>query len=328
MRIGGLLSMTIPNIEKEDMTHPARAKVLHQAPMIKATQKTEINFVTWTSDLWADREEGGPVDANMQITISGSQGGNGRRVATEVDMENYTTVDEVGDIEGEKTEKDAKDKQLNDTSETENDTNQPNEGKAKERTSKEEEKRRISDDKHSVDLDKVVIKKREKKMEDKPVDDKVLVVKKPNSMIAKLAEKRKELSLSAPTLSPKSEHDKMELRKKFKEKYLTEEKITDKVLNMALESVFFDEEQGYQLINKLLEQEEEHNEVNDETKNDEEEITEDSSVGGPTQNEEQKSEISAEADAAESQNSQKEEEQSVDAHDELDFEAEEPEKTE
>merc|ERR1712228_20728 len=194
--------------------------------------------------------------------------------------------------------------------------------------SKEEEKRRISDDKHSVDLDKVVIKKREKKMEDKPVDDKVLVVKKPNSMIAKLAEKRKELSLSAPTLSPKSEHDKMELRKKFKEKYLTEEKITDKVLNMALESVFFDEEQGYKLINKLLEQEEEHNEVNDETKNDEEEITEDSSVGGPTQNEEQKSEISAEANAAESQNSQKEEEQSVDAHDELDFEAEEPEKTE
>merc|ERR1712228_207577 len=194
--------------------------------------------------------------------------------------------------------------------------------------SKEEEKRRISDDKHSVDLDKVVIKKREKKMEDKPVDDKVLVVKKPNSMIAKLAEKRKELSLSAPTLSPKSEHDKMELRKKFKEKYLTEEKITDKVLNMALESVFFDEEQGYQLINKLLEQEEEHNEVNDETKNDEEEITEDSSVGGRTQNEEQKNEINAEAEAAESQNSQKEEEQSVDAHDELDFEAEEPEKTE
>jgi len=39
MRIGGLLSMTIPNIEKEDMTHPARARVLHQAPMIKATQK-------------------------------------------------------------------------------------------------------------------------------------------------------------------------------------------------------------------------------------------------------------------------------------------------
>ena len=39
---------------------------------------------------------------------------------------------------------------------------------------KEEERKRKSDEKHNIDLDKVVIKKREKKTDEKSVDDKVL----------------------------------------------------------------------------------------------------------------------------------------------------------
>lgn len=38
--------------------------------------------------------------------------------------------------------------------------------------------------------------------------------------------------------------------------FQNEEKITEKVLNTALESVFYNEEQGHQLINMLLREEE------------------------------------------------------------------------
>ena len=40
-------------------------------------------------------------------------------------------------------------------------------------------------------------------------------------MIARLAEKRKELALDATISTPKSDQEKIELRKKFKEKVIT-----------------------------------------------------------------------------------------------------------
>ena len=129
-------------------------------------------------------------DANMQITISGGQGGSGRRVAREVDMENYTTVDEVGlilaitekftaflkvgDVEVDKAEKEARDAKLNEMSEAEKEEFKETERKMKERLLKEEERKRKLDEKLNVDLDKIVIKKREKRNEEISVDDKVL----------------------------------------------------------------------------------------------------------------------------------------------------------
>eukprot|EP00092_Neocalanus_flemingeri_P101025 GFUD01129103.1.p1 GENE.GFUD01129103.1~~GFUD01129103.1.p1 ORF type:complete len:244 (-),score=111.21 GFUD01129103.1:83-814(-) len=243
----------------------------------------------------------------MQITIPGGQGGSGRRVAREVDMENYTTVDQVGDVEVEKAEKEARNAKLNEMSETERTEFKEQEKKIKERLLREEERKRKLDEKVNIDLDKVVIKKREKKNEEKSLDDKVLVVKKPNSMIAKLAEKRKELSLLDSSVAPKSDQEKIDLRKKFKEQFVNEEKITEKVLNMALESVFYDEDQGNHLINLLLEQDEKKQEADVEQK--EENDVEDAKIDGN---------IEEVVDG----------ESSVDAHDELDFEAEEPEKTE
>jgi hypothetical protein len=130
------------------------------------------------------------ADANMQITISGGQGGSGRKVAREVDMENYTTVDEVGfilaitekfnaflkvgDVEVDKAEKEARDAKLNEMSEAEKEQFKEKERKMKERLLKEEERKRKLDEKLNVDLDKIVIKKREKKNEEISVDDKVL----------------------------------------------------------------------------------------------------------------------------------------------------------
>merc|ERR1711892_442908 len=281
-------------------------------------------------------EDTEPADANMQITISGGQGGGGRRVAREVDMENYTTVDEVGDVEVDKAEKEARDAKLNEMSEAEKEQYKERERKMKDRLLKEEERKRKLDEKLNVDLDKIVIKKRDKRNEDKSVDDKVLVVKKPNSMIGKLAEKRKELSLLATSATQKSDQEKTELRKKFKEKFLNEEKITEKVLNTALESVFYDEDQGYQLINMLLEEEEEEKQEDDIEQKDQIEVENyekdeiDENGEGYEKECKDKSNVEdgVENDAAAVNSDDTTVDTAVYAHDELDFEAEEPEKTE
>merc|ERR1711974_130407 len=84
----------------------------------------------------------------------------------------------------------------------------------------------------------------------------VLVVRTPNSLVAKLAEKRKEICpqlLVSP--NTKSDQEKTELKKKFKEKYQHQERLPEKILHMALESVFYEEQHAEQLIGKLLEDE-------------------------------------------------------------------------
>jgi len=189
-------------------------------------------------------------------------GEGGRKVAREVDIDNYTTVDQIGDIEvskEEQAEKAAREAKLEEMTEADREQFKEKERKLKDRLLKEEEKL-------NVDLDKIVIKKLETKPDDKSMDEKVLVVKTPNNLIAKLAEKRKELAKKIIDPEPKSDQEKADVRKKFKEKYQSEERITEKILNMALESVFYDGEHGEELINKLLEEdntaeEEKHEEV-------------------------------------------------------------------
>merc|ERR1711892_1264337 len=152
-------------------------------------------------------------------------------------------------------------------------------------------------------------------------------------MIGKLAEKRKELSLLATSATQKSDPEKTELRKKFKEKFLNEEKITEKVLNTALESVFYDEDQGYQLINMLLEEEEEEKQEDDIEQKDQIEVENgeiDENGEGYEEECKDKSNVEdgVENDAAAVNSDDTTVDTAVYAHDELDFEAEEPEKTE
>jgi len=45
------------------------------------------------------------------------------------------------------------------------------------------------------------------------------------------------------------------VRRSLREKYKEEEKITDKIIGTAMESVFFEEAAAEELINKLLEEE-------------------------------------------------------------------------
>merc|ERR1712106_215475 len=155
-------------------------------------------------------------------------------------------------------------------------------------------------------------------------------------MIGKLAEKRKELSLLATSTTQKSDQEKTELRKKFKEKFLNEENITEKVLNTALESVFYDEDQGYQLINMLLEEEEkpeDYIEQKDqiEVENGENYEKDEIDENGEGYEEECKDKSNVEDgvdnDAAAVNSDDTTVDTAVYAHDELDFEAEEPEKT-
>merc|ERR1712112_423087 len=86
-------------------------------------------------------------------------------------------------------------------------------------------------------------------------NEKVLVVKTPNNLIAKLAEMRKELPKLIEDPPPKTDEEKQEARKKLRTKFQNESRITDKIVSMTLDSVFFDAAWGEELINKLLEEE-------------------------------------------------------------------------
>jgi len=125
-------------------------------------------------------------------------------------------------------------------------------GAAKKSVKESPRKRR---EKTPVDLDKIVIKKRERKQqEEKSADEKVLVVRRPNSLMGRLAELRK--GLPRPQVEPaeKSEEERTVVRRSLREKYKAEEKITEKIIGTAMESVFFEEAAAEELINKLLEE--------------------------------------------------------------------------
>ena len=55
-------------------------------------------FVNITINNYFSIEATEDVEQSMKITISGGQGEGSRKVAREVDMDNYTTVDEVRKI--------------------------------------------------------------------------------------------------------------------------------------------------------------------------------------------------------------------------------------
>ena len=71
-----------------------------------------------------------------------------------------------------------------------------------------------------MDLEKVVIKKREKKDERKNSDGKDFVVKKPSGLIAKLAKKKKKITPVQTESSEISDQEKSEIRKRCRAKVI------------------------------------------------------------------------------------------------------------
>lgn len=244
---------------------------------------------------------------NMQITITGEkveeETSSGRKVARDVDIENFTVLDQVGEEEQEKPE-----------------------------TSVEKQKRSNSKPETVVDLEKVVIKKRERKDERKSSDGKDFVVKKPSGLIAKLAKKKKDMPAVQTEILEMTDQQKSEIRKKCRAKYAEEDQVTEKVISMSLDLVHFNETETCLLIDSLLQEESE------DIKADSSSITtlplEDTKVNVETEDlhlESNNSDSMLTSVAEIKQVSQVTAEPvpSVDdGHDELDFEAEEPDKVE
>merc|ERR1712079_518691 len=255
-------------------------------------------------------EKSGDGKDNMQITIAGGQSaeaeGSSRKVARDVDMENFTVLDQVG-------EEDTVEK-----------TESAEDGSSKVKTAKADQK---------VDLEKVVIKRREKEKKDdrKSTDGKDYVVKKPSSLISKLAKRKQQLSaVQGGDITEVTDQEISEIRKRCKAKYAEEEKVTEKVISMSLDLVHFAETQTYELIDSILQ----------------EELNEIKENGGGNATEEVPAATAA-ADGVTVQDSHLDSKVSApvelnnvtsitpapvasvdDGHDELDFEAEEPDKIE
>ena len=213
----------------------------------------------------------------MQITITGDQSSSdNRKVARDVDIDNFTVLDQVfiiitgwilficmfltyyhiintkvGEEDVEKS------------------------------SSQEEENTKKSKDPEPVDLEKVVIKRRERKDDRKSSDGKDLIVKKPSSLISILAKRKSQMSISNPTSNSDTmtDQERSEIRKKCKAKVLlsikniicsynfdfqfaNEDKVTEKVISMALDLSNFIEDQTCSLIESILKEDSsESNEV-------------------------------------------------------------------
>lgn len=241
---------------------------------------------------------------NMQITITGEKveedAGSGRKVARDVDINNFTVLDQVGEEDQEKPE-----------------------------SSEENQKKSKSKAESVVDLEKVVIKKREKKDERKNSDGKDFVVKKPSGLIAKLAKKKKEITPVQTESSEISDQEKSEIRKRCRAKYAEEEQVTEKVISMSLDLVHFKEAETCLLIDSLLLEE---NQENSNIENSS--ISEDTKVNVETEDLHLESSnphsilTLAEGHKLISQVNSEPVPTVDDGHDELDFEAEEPDKVE
>jgi len=116
----------------------------------------------------------------------------------------------------------------------------------------EEEKKRKEGPAEEVDLNKVVINKRSRRSESSNADSKVLTVKTPDNLVAKLAQKLKELPQPAVVPKQKTDRQKSAIKKKMKERYAKEASLPERILYLALEKVMFDEERANLLISKLL----------------------------------------------------------------------------
>lgn len=80
-----------------------------------------------------------------------------------------------------------------------------------------------------VDLEKVVIKRREKKDDRKSTDGKDLIVKKPSSLISKLAKRKQTMSSSQLEEKEMTDQERSEIRKRCKAKVMF-----IKILNICL----------------------------------------------------------------------------------------------
>lgn len=237
---------------------------------------------------------------NMQITIETDSSKDGesskRKVAAEVDMENFTVVDEIGEVEGSKPEQ----------MDTSNSESAPGESEV-------------------APLDKVIIKKREKKDDRKSTEGRDLVIKKPSRLISILAKRRSQLSCSSAEAQSQVEEmtdqQRSAVRKKCKEKYSAEEKVTEKVISMALDLSQFDEVKTNNLIDSLLQEEneemkEDKGDMNHSTNSKDSESERNSGLKTHLTRESRNDQLSTTLEAVN------------DEHDQLDFEAEEPDKVE
>jgi len=243
---------------------------------------------------------------NMQITITGEkveeEAGSGRKVARDVDIENFTVLDQVGEEDQEKPE-----------------------------SSVEKQKKSNSKPETVVDLEKVVIKKRERKDERKSSDGKDFVIKKPSGLIAKLAKKKKDMPAVPTEVPDMTDQEKSEIRKKCRAKYAEEDQVTEKVISMSLDLVHFNEAETCLLIDSLLQEESEENVKMDSSMN--------TSLEGNKVNVETE-DLHLESNNPDSTLTSVVESKQIsqvnadpvpsvdDGHDELDFEAEEPDKVE
>jgi len=222
-------------------------------------------------------------------------------------------LDEVG--EGEEEEK--KDEKTNE--------DEPGDDKSKEDKSKDEKSKSSSKDPEPVDLDKVVIKKREKKEDKKSSDGKDLIVKKPSSLIAILA-KRKLQNPTSMTEKEFTDQERSEVRKKCKAKFVSEDKVTEKVISMALDIAHFDEDATVQLIESILAED-------GSEKKDEVQIPSEENDESKKSDDDVKTEMHLVVENEKNQITQLPQIEAPpvsvhDEHEELDFEAEEPDKTE
>ena len=94
------------------------------------------------------------------------------------------------------------------------------EDQEKPESSVEKQKKSNSKPETVVDLEKVVIKKRERKDERKSSDGKDFVIKKPSGLIAKLAKKKKDMPAVPTEVPDMTDQEKSEIRKKCRAKVL------------------------------------------------------------------------------------------------------------
>jgi len=246
-----------------------------------------------------ERSEEGKKETknNMQITIETAGGKEGessqRKVATEVDMENFTVVDEIGEVESSKP----------DPTDTSSETGEV------------------------APLDKVIIRKREKKDDRKSTEGRDLVIKKPSSLISILAKRKNQLSRSSveaqTAAAEMTDLQRSAVRKKCKEKYSNVEKVTEKVISMALDLCQFDEVKSCNLIESALQEE------NEEMKEDKGDMNHSSNSSKESECERYSGGLKPNltGNSANDQLSTTLEDVN-DEHDQLDFEAEEPDKVE
>jgi len=191
--------------------------------------------------------------ASMSITVTSDD--RKRKVANKLVLE---TIDQVGEIDIGKSEEEER-KEMEESKERER--------QLKERLLREQEAKKKQEENQGEnleaegepDLDKVVIKKRDKRASSGKDDQgKSLTVRTPQNLVGKLASKLKELPKPAVEPKMKTDKEKLALKKKIKEKF-SKSDLPEKILYLALENVAYDEKRANLLLNKMVDTKEQPN---------------------------------------------------------------------